>query len=53
MRRSLEEVRTYMEADACDWTRDTYPFANRLAYLYFLQVKCQIPAFLILVELRK
>ena len=50
IRRALEEVRTYMGAEACDWTRGTYQFANRLAYLYFLQVKCRITTFLVLVN---
>jgi hypothetical protein len=50
IRRALEEVRTYMGAEACDWTRGAYQLANRLAYLYFLDVKCQIPTFLVLLN---
>ena len=50
IRRALEEVRTYMGAEVCDWTRGTYQLANRLAYLYFLQVKCQATSFLILLN---
>jgi hypothetical protein len=50
IRSALEEVRTYMGAEACDWTRGTYQLANRLAYLYFLQVKCQITTFLVLLN---
>ena len=50
IRRSLEEVRTYMGAQDCDWTRGAYQLANRLAYLYFLQVKCRITTFLVLLN---
>ena len=39
-----------MGAEVSDWTRGTYQHANRLAYLYFLQVKCQITTFLVLVH---
>ena len=50
IRCALEEVRMYMGAEDCDWTRGAYQLANRLAYLYFLQVKCQVTTFLILLN---
>ena len=50
IRCALEEVRTYMGAEVCDWTRGEYQLANRLAYLYFLQVKCQVTSFLVLLN---
>jgi hypothetical protein len=50
IQRGLDEVRVFMGAEPCDWMHGTYQLANRLAYLYFLQVKCGVPAFLVLVN---
>lgn len=46
----LSEVREYMGCSAGDWMNGSYQLANRLAYLYFLHVHCNVPTYLVLVN---
>ncbi|WJH36851.1 hypothetical protein N6H14_14805 [Paenibacillus sp. CC-CFT747] len=46
--RSLIEVRNALHITSeADWTRIFYQYTNRLAHLYFLRIKNNIPAYLI------
>ena len=46
----LEYVRGYMGAHDADWLGRYYQVANRLAMLYFLNVRLQVPTWLVLLN---
>lgn len=47
---SFEEVQKYMGVKPQPWTNEYYQLANRIAYLYFLNVKLKIPTWLVLIN---
>jgi len=50
IRRSLKETKQYLGINAdVDWSARFYQYTNRLAHLYFLRVKNQLPAYLVFV----
>lgn len=52
IRASINHVKGYMNAQVQDsfWTGNNYQLANRIAFLYFLNEICSIPAWLALVN---
>lgn len=51
IRTSLKETQSFMQAvTPRDWTKPYYQVANRLAFLYFLRVVCNQPAYLAFVN---
>lgn len=51
IRAALNEVKGYMEVPpAFDWTTGAYQLANRLAFLYCMQVRLGLPTWLALVN---
>ena len=50
IRRSLEKTKQYSSINSdVDWSARFYQYTNRLAHLYFLRVKNQLPAYLVFV----
>jgi hypothetical protein len=50
IRRSLEKTKQYLGINSdVDWSARFYQYTNRLAHLYFLRVKNQLPAYLVFV----
>jgi hypothetical protein len=49
---ALAQVRGYMGVpqDTADWRKDVYQLANRVAFLYFLNVVANVPTWLVLVN---
>jgi hypothetical protein len=48
---SLDATKRYVEApQSADWLRGYYQFANRLAFLYYLRARRNVPAWLALVN---
>lgn len=47
---SFEEVQKYMGVKPQPWTKEYYQLANRIAYLYYLNVKLSIPTWLVLIN---
>lgn len=46
--KSLNQTRTYLGSNGkVDWSKGFYQYTNRLAHLYFLRVKNQLPAYLV------
>lgn len=48
IRKSLDETKSYLHISLDkDWTSKYYQYTNRLAHLYFLRVKNNVPAYLV------
>jgi len=47
---SIEKTQNYMGIKPQLWTNEYYQLANRIAYLYFLNVKLKIPTWLVLIN---
>ncbi len=46
--KALDDTKKYMGiTDPLDWSYKFYQYFNRIAHLYFLRVKCNVPAFLL------
>jgi hypothetical protein len=46
--KSFKETKDYLEIkDKIDWSGKFYQYTNRLAHLYFLRIKCELPAYLV------
>lgn len=48
--KAFNEVQSYMGVKQQSWTNEYYQLANRIAYLYFLNVKLNIPSWLVLIN---
>lgn len=47
---SIEKAQNYMRVVPQIWTNEYYQLANRIAYLYFLNVELKIPTWLVLIN---
>lgn len=47
---SLKYVQGYMSVAPCDWTRNYYQLANRIAFLFFMNKTLKIPTWLVLAN---
>lgn len=47
---ALQETQDYMNVDRRDWKTPFYQLANRLAFLYFLNVHAKVPVWLALIN---
>lgn len=47
---SIEKVQNYMGIEPQIWTNEYYQLANRISYLYFLNVELKIPTWLVLIN---
>ena len=50
IRTRLAELQSYMGVAPADWMTGAYQLANRLAFLYFLHVLCEVPSFFVLIN---
>lgn len=50
MKESMKEVQVYMGVKFNDWTKEHYQLANRISYLYFMNIIANIPTWLVLVN---
>lgn len=50
IKKALKETQLYMGIRENDWTKEYYQLANRIAYLYFMNVKMNIPTWLVLIN---
>ena len=47
---ALKQTQKYMHVPAGEWTKPYYQLANRLAFLYFMNIELELPTWLVLIN---